>query len=81
MNVEKIYNDVKDYIKNNYGTKRWCYTDFFMDNQGFEYFKEQIETDKEITNDMDDEEITQHICNSLSSSMTIYTFQQTMLSI
>ena len=43
--------------------------------------KEELEADNEILPDMDDEEIIEHICNSLNSNMTIYTFQQTMLSI
>lgn len=81
MHLTYIYNCVKQYIKERYGTKVWCYTDFFMNEQGLEYFKEQLETDNEILPDMDDDEIIEHICNSLSSSMTIYTFQQTMLSI
>ena len=81
MNVEKIYNNVKSQIKNRYGTRNWCYTDFFSDTDVFEYFKEQIQNDKDITNDMDDDEIAEHIYDSLCSSMTIYDFQQIMLSL
>lgn len=81
MNLIYIYESVKQYIKERYGTKVWCYTDFFMNEQGLEYFKEQLETDNEILPGMDDDEIIEHICNSLNSNMTIYTFQQTMLSI
>lgn len=80
MNIEYIYNKVENIIKEKYGTKRWCYTDFFLDENGKKYFIEQIETDNEILPDWDDEEIIEHICNGISSSMFLYDMQQEMLS-
>lgn len=81
MDIEHIYREVESYIKERYDTKKWCYTDFFLDEKGFNYFKEQLETDPNITPDMDDDEIVEHICQSLSHSETINMFQQSMLDI
>lgn len=79
MNIEYIYNKVKEYVKGRYGTKRWCYTDFFLDDLGKTYFIEQVETDSGIKPDWDDDEIVEHICDSISSSMADYECQQIML--
>lgn len=43
------------------------------------YFIEQIETDKEILPNWDDEEIIEHICNNISDSMLICDMQQGMV--
>lgn len=79
MNIDYIYKEVEAFVKENYGTKRWCYTDFFLNENGKNYFVEQIETDKDIMTDCDDDEIIEHICDSLRSSMGIYDIQQAML--
>lgn len=79
MNIDYIYKKVEAFVKENYGTKRWCYTDFFLSENGKNYFVEQIETDKDIMTDWDDDEIIEHICDSLRSSMGIYDIQQAML--
>lgn len=79
MNIDYIYKEVEAFVKENYGTKRWCYTDFFLNENGKNYFVEQIETDKDIMTDWDDDEIIEHICDSLRSSMGIYDIQQAML--
>lgn len=79
MNIDYIYKEVEAFVKENYGTKRWCYTDFFLNENGKNYFVEQIETDKDIMADWDDDEIIEHICDSLRSSMGIYDIQQAML--
>ena len=80
MDIENIYKQVEEYIRERYGTRKWCYTDFFVDEKGFAYFQEQIESDKDITDDMDDDEIAEHICQCLCESETINMFQQTALS-
>ena len=80
MNIDYIYKKVESFIKENFGTKRWCYTDYFLDEKGKNYFIEQIETDKDIMSDWSDDEVAEHICNSLSSNMGTYEFQQAMLS-
>lgn len=79
MNIDYIYKEVEAFVKENYGTKRWCYTDFFLNENGKNYFVEQIETDKDIMADWDDDEIIEHICDSLRNSMGMYDIQQAML--
>ena len=81
MNIEYIYNSVKDFVENRYGTRRWCYTDYFLDENGRNYFTEQIEADEEILPDWDDDDIIEHICNSISANMFTYEYakQQDML--
>lgn len=79
MNIEHIYNSVEKFIKKSFGTKRWCYTDFFLDENGKKYFIEQIRTDNEILPDWDDEDIIEHICDNLSSNMFMYDAQQEMI--
>ena len=78
MDIWNIYRQVETYVREKYGLNKWCYTDFFLDNKGFSYFKEEVERDTEITPDMDDEEIIEHICQSISESETMHMFQQSM---
>ena len=80
MNIDYIYKKVEAFVKENFGTTRWCYTDFFLDENGKNYFVEQIETDKDIQSDLDDDGIIEHICESLSSNMGTYELQQALLS-
>lgn len=79
MDINYIYYRVETFVKEHYGTKRWCYTDYFIDDKGKNYFIEQLETDKDIMPDWDDEEIIEHICDSLKNSMGVYEIQQAML--
>ena len=79
MNIDYIYKNVESFVRENYGTKRWCYTDFFLDEPGKNYFIEQIETDRDIKPDWDDDDIVEHICDSLRSNMGMYEIQQAML--
>lgn len=79
MNIEHIYNSVKNFVEKKYGTRRWCYTDYFLDENGRNYFIEQIETDNEILPDWDDDDIVEYICNSISANMFMYYAQQEML--
>ena len=72
--------DLNAFVKENFGTTRWCYMDFFLDENGKNYFVEQIETDKDIQSDWDDDDIIEHICESFSSNMGTYELQQAMLS-
>ena len=81
MDIKNIYKQVEEYIRENYGTGIWCYTDFFLDEKGFAYFQEQVKSDNGITDDMCDDEIVEHICQCLSESETINMFQQTALSV
>lgn len=79
MNIDYVYNEVKEYVKEHLGTSVWCYTDFFLDEKGFSYFKEEVEIDSCITKEMDDDDIVEYICQSLSQNETMRMFQQTML--
>jgi hypothetical protein len=49
--MREIYNLVKKHFEENYSKKHWINIDFFTDEEtGFEYFKQQIEQDKDYNN-------------------------------
>lgn len=79
MNIPCIYEEVKKWVAEYYGTKQWCYTDYFLDQTGYEYFRDQVETDRDITPDMTDAEIIEHIEEMLGKNMTMYDFQQAFM--
>jgi hypothetical protein len=78
MDIKFIYDKVKMWVEEFYGKSRWCYTDYFLDDDGYRYFAEQIKTDKDITTDMNNDDIVEHIEEALGKSMTMYEFQQSM---
>jgi hypothetical protein len=78
MDIQYIYSKVKEWVIQYHGTYSWWYTDFFEDEAGFEYFKEQIETDSDITADMSDDDIVDHIEEKLGQNITLSHFQQMM---
>ena len=78
MDIKKIYSEVKEWVETYYGKNGWFYSDFFLDEKGFESFKDEIETDKEITKDMTDAEVIDHIEKSLGKSITMSMWQQEM---
>jgi hypothetical protein len=49
MDIKFIYDKVKMWVEEFYGKSRWCYTDYFLDDDGYRCFAEQIKTDKDIT--------------------------------
>lgn len=79
MDIKKIYSEVKKWVETYYGKEGWYYSDFFLDEKGFEYFKEEIKLDREITKDMTDDEIIDHIEESLGKNITMSMWQQEML--
>lgn len=79
MDIKKIYSEVREWVETYYGKKGWFYSDFFLDENGFELFQEEIETDGEITMDMTDDEVIYHIEESLGKCITMSMWQQEML--
>ena len=81
MDYRHVYEEVKKWVVEFYGTSRWCYTDYFLDDNGYDLFVDQLKIDKSITTDMSDEDIIDHIEEELGKNMTMYEFQQAMGSI
>ena len=78
--ISHIYEEVKGWVARYYGTSQWCYTDYFCDEAGFEYFADSLATDQEISAEMSDDEVIDYIEGKLGKNMTMYEFQQSMLS-
>ena len=77
--LQCIYKAVKGWVAENFGKSTWSYTDFFLDEQGYNYFLDQIAGDKEIHEGMDMYEVIDIIEQALGQNMTLYYFQQEML--
>ena len=79
QDLQYIYETIKTWVANNFGKSTWSYTDFFLDEEGYDYFLEQICNDKEIQDGMDKDEVIDIIQEALGRNMTPYYFQQESL--
>ena len=71
MNIPCIYEEVKKWAKDRYKPTCWIIQDYFDEKYGYENFVEQIEKDirdGNITNDMADEDVVEHIEETLLSN-------------
>ena len=77
--LREIYSKVKEWVETYYGKKGWFYTDYFIDEDGFEYFKEQLESDPSVTEDMSNDDVADVIEEQLGKNITMSIYQQEYL--
>lgn len=78
MNKENVYQLVKEEMRQ-HGTQKWCYTDYFADEQGKAYFFSELDGDKNIDPNWTDEEVSEYIACKLMENDFFHTAEQTIL--
>ena len=77
--IRSIYDEVKDWVRQNYGTSGWYWEDWFADKGGYEYFKWQMERDNEIKDGMTKDEVVEVIEQCLGQNIFLSNAEQAML--